>query len=195
MATAPPTGTRTPMGTVGDVSIIIVGGLVISWLAGFIGSIAFDSGEDGQATLYVVSNIAAAIAAGLLVVRHIRSGLILSGAGFAILLTLVGASSVVGYSGAGPEAVLANLAILFLPGLVLIAAQDWSPVWARAAAALAGLLFAIYGFDYVLGQEAADPDSPWLIAAYLAWAVAIAGWALTVREEGDAVTTARTDGF
>jgi hypothetical protein len=67
----------------------------------------------------------------------------------------------------------------------LIAAQNWAPIWSRGAAALAGLMFALWGYSTVLGDELPDVDSPMAIVGWIAFAVAAAGWVVTLRAEGE----------
>jgi hypothetical protein len=172
------------MGTVGSPTLWIMAGLAVAVLGGMLGSF-FDSGDDMQAILYSLGSVGGLIAGLLLAVRHARARLDLSAGGFAALGALSIAGAVAGYTGGGPEAVMGSLAILHWPAVWLIASQDWSPVWARAAAALAGLMFALWGYAYVLGDEPADTNSPMAIIGWIAFTVAAVGWVMTLREEGD----------
>jgi hypothetical protein len=90
---------------------------------------------------------------------------------------------VAGFGGPAADGVFVQLAILFLPAMWLIAFQDWSTTWARAAAAVSGLAFAVYGYMYTFGDDAPDTQSPVLIVAYLTFTVAIIGWSMTLRAE------------
>ncbi len=191
MATNVSRGSMPAMGTIGTPTLWIMGGLVLAVLGGILGSF-FDAGDDMQAILYSLSAIGGTIAGLLLLVRHARARLDLSAAGFGALGALGVAGAVAGYTGGGPESVFGSLAVLHWPAVWLIASQDWSPVWARAAAALAGLLFALWGYAYVLGDEPADTDSPLAIAGWIAFTVAAVGWVMTLREEGDDFTGVAT---
>ena len=191
MATAASRGGMPAVSTVGTPTLWALGGLIVSVLGGFLGSL-FDAGDDMQAILYSLAAVGSTIAGLLLLVRHARAGLDLSAAGFGALALLGVAGAVAGYTGPGSEAVFGSLALLHWPAVWLIAAQDWSPVWARAAAALSGLMFALWGYSYVLGDEPADPDSPMSIIAWVAFIVAAVGWAMTLREEGDGTPAAAT---
>lgn len=182
MATTASRGGMPAVGTVGSPTLWIMGGLVIAILGGMLGSF-FESGDDMQAILYSLASVGGTIAGLLLLIRHTRAGLDLSGAGFGALALLGVAGAVAGYTGGGPESVTASLAVLHWPAVWLIAAQDWSPVWARAAAALSGLMFALWGYSYVLGDEPANADSPMAIIAWIAFTVAAVGWLVTLREE------------
>lgn len=189
MATNAARGTMPDVGTVGSTTMWIVGGLAIAVIAGILGSF-FDSGDDMQSILYSLSSAGGLVAGMLLLVRHVRARLDLSAAGFGALGALAIAGAAAGYTGPGAESVAGFLAILHWPAMWLVAAQNWSPVWARAAAALAGLMFALWGYGYALGDEAADVDSPMVIIAWIAFTVAAVGWAMTLLAEGDETTTA-----
>ncbi|MFN2586900.1 MAG: hypothetical protein ABR613_02110 [Actinomycetota bacterium] len=191
MATNVSRGGMPAVGTVGTPTLWIMGGIAVSVLGGILGSF-FDAGDDMQAILYSLSAIGGMIAGLLLAVRHARSRLDLSAAGFGGLGVLAVAGAVAGFTGAGPESVFGSLAVLHWPAVWLIASQDWSPVWARAAAALAGLMFALWGYAFVLGDEAADVDSPMAIVGWIAFTVAAVGWVMTLREEGDAPAATTT---
>ncbi|HEV2757815.1 MAG TPA: hypothetical protein VG318_18805 [Actinomycetota bacterium] len=184
MATNVSRGTMPAVGTVGTPTLWIIGGLAVSALGGVLGSF-FESGDDMQAILYSLASVGGLIAGALLAVRHGRARLDLSAAGFAGLAILAVAGAVAGFTGPGPDSVAGALAVLHWPAVWLIASQDWSPVWARAAAAVSGLMFALWGYAYVLGDEPADTDSPMVIIAWITFIVAVVGWAMTVREEGD----------
>lgn len=177
------------VGTVGSTTMWIVGGLALAVVGGLLGSF-FDSGDDMQSILYSLSSAGGMVAGMLLLVRHVRARLDLSAAGFGALGALAIAGAAAGYTGPGAESVAGFLAVLHWPAMWLVAAQNWSPVWARAAAALAGLMFALWGYGYALGDEAADVDSPMVIIAWIAFTVAAVGWAMTLLAEGDDATTA-----
>lgn len=187
MATPVPPESRgaTQVGTVVSPGTWIIAGLAIAWVSGSISGIFFDSGDDGQSIFASVAALAGSSAAILLAVRHVRAGLDLSAAGFALFAIIGVASSAAGFTGPGADSVFASLALLHLAAMALIAAQGWSPVWARAGAALSGLVFAIYGYDFVLGDAPADPDSALLPIGYLLLLVAIVGWIMTLMAEGE----------
>jgi drug/metabolite transporter (DMT)-like permease len=145
----------------------------------------FDSGDDMQAILYSLGAVGGMIAGLLLLVRHSRARLDLSAAGFGALGILAVAGAVAGFTGPNAEYVSAYLAVLHWPAVWLIASQNWAPVWSRAAAGVAGLLFALWGYSIVLGDEAPDTDSPLMIIGWVAFTVAAVGWVMTLREEGD----------
>jgi hypothetical protein len=177
-------GNMPAVGTVGSPARWIVGGLIVAILGGMLGSF-FDSGDDMQTILYSLGAIGGMTAGLLLLVRHARARLDLSAAGFGALGVLAVAGAVAGYTGPGPESISGFLAVLHWPAVWLVAAQDWSPVWARGAAALAGLMFALWGFGYALGDEPVDPDSPMVIIGWIAFTIAAVGWAMTLLAEGD----------
>ncbi len=172
----------TSSGTVGSSTQWTIVLLTMTWLFGVIGSF-LDEGADGQLVLYSLSAMGMTGAGGLLAVRHTRAGRDLAAAGFISMAAWAIAVSVAGYTGDGNTAVTVSLSVLVLPGMLLIAAQDWSATWTRAAAALSGLAFAIWGYKYLLGDEAPDVESPILMAAYLFWTITVIGWTLTVRAE------------
>lgn len=179
--TTGPSGSAGPStGTPRQWILVAIPVLVVS---GFIASL-LDEG-DTQALLFAISSIASVVAAFLLAVVHLRAGRVLSGAGFAALGVLAIAGHVAGYTGAVPESIFGNIGLLFLPALLLVAAEAWSFIWARAAAALAGIGFAIWSFKVVLGGEPADIESPIVIAAFILFTVANIGWVMTIMAEGD----------
>ncbi|MDQ3982952.1 MAG: hypothetical protein M3271_09775 [Actinomycetota bacterium] len=190
MATSASGGGMPAVGTIGTPTMWITALLAVSVVAGLIGGIAFESGDDMQAILFSLTAIAGSLAGFLLAVRHIRRNLDLSGAGFGVLGALAVAGVVAGFTGPGADSVFGSLAILHWGALWTIAAQNWSPIWARAAAALSGLLFALYGYDYVLGDqlEPPDPESPLALIAWAAFTVAVIGWIMTLSAEGDDAT-------
>jgi hypothetical protein len=184
VATSASRGTVPAVGTIGSPILWIMAGLVVAVLGGILGSF-FDAGDDMQAILYSLGAVGSTVAGLLLLVRHARARLDLSAAGFGALGILGIAGAVAGFTGPGSESVFGTLAVLHWPAVWLIASQDWSPVWARAAAALSGLLFALWGYGYVLGDEAADVDSPMMIIAWIAFTVAAVGWLMTLMAEGE----------
>jgi hypothetical protein len=143
-----------------------------------------------QTILYSLGAAGGMAAGLLLLVRHARARLDLSAAGFGALAALSIAGAAAGFTGPGAESIQGFLAVLHWPAVWLIAAQDWSPVWARAAAALAGLMFAVWGYGYALGDEPVDVDSPMAIIGWIAFTVAAIGWAMTLLAEGDNAGTA-----
>ena len=184
MATSASRGTMPAVGTIGTPTLWIMAGLVVAVLGGMLGSF-FDAGDDMQSLLFSLAAVGSTIAGLLLLVRHARARLDLSAAGFGALGVLGVAGAVAGYTGPGSESVFGSLAVLHWPAVWLIASQNWSPVWARGAAALAGLLFALWGYAYVLGDEPADVDSPLMIIGWIAFTVAAVGWVMTLRDEGE----------
>jgi hypothetical protein len=160
-------------------------GLNVAWVTGMIGGIAFDPGDDAQKLLYSLAAMGGSMGAAVLAARHIRAGRELAAGGFVLIAIISIAETVAGFGGPGADSVFTQLAILFLPALWLTAFQDWSTTWARGAAGLAGLAFAVYGYTYTLGDKAPDSDSPILIAAYLLFTVAIIGWTMTLRSESE----------
>jgi hypothetical protein len=170
------------VGNVGDSKTWVLGGLAAVFIFGL--ALAFvDSGTDGALFAGSLTAIAGFMAASLLAVRHIRAGREMAAAGFAGLAILAIAEVVAGFSGAPADQVFVSLAILHLPVQALIAAQAWSPVWTRAAAALSGVVLAVYGYIYTFGDDPADPEHGLLIAGYSLLLITVIGWFMTVREE------------
>ena len=184
MATATGTGTG-EMGTVGNSALWGMIGLNVAWVAGTIGGTAFDPGDDAQKLLFSLAAVGGSMGAAVLAARHVRAGRELAADGFALLAIITIAETVAGFGGPAADSVFTQLAILFLPALWLIAFQDWSTAWARGAAALSGLAFAVYGYTYTLGDKAPDSDSPIVLIAYLLFTIAIIGWTLTLRSESE----------
>ena len=180
------TGTRTSeMGTVGSSALWAMIGLNMAWVTGMIGGIAFDPGDDAQKLLYSLAAIGGCMGAAVLAARHARAGRDLAAGGFILIVVISIAETVAGFGGPGADSVFTQLSIMFLPALWLVAFQDWSTPWARGAAALSGLAFAVYGYTYTLGDSAPDSDSPILIGAYLLFTVAIIGWTMTLRADAE----------
>jgi hypothetical protein len=177
-------GTMPDVGTVGSPTLWIVGGLAVAVLGGMLGSF-FDSGDDMQTILFSLGAVGGMTAGLLLLVRHARARLDLSAAGFGALGVLAVAGAAAGFTGPGAESVAGFLAVLHWPAVWLVAAQNWSPIWARGAAALAGLMFALWGYGYALGDEPVDTDSPMAIIGWIAFTIAAIGWAMTLLAEGD----------
>ena len=174
-----PSAATTPLS---EAKTWILGGLVLVIVGGIVGTF-FDQGTDGAAFFYSLAGIGGMAAGPLLAVRHLRAGRELAAAGFAAISIVLGAEAVAGYTGAGADSVLVSMSILHLPGLWLIASQEWSPVWARGAAAISGLAFAIWGYIYTLGDDVPDPEHWLLFVAWPLFIVAVVGWAMTVRDE------------
>ena len=181
MATTAPAGGRGTGGTLGSLADWVTVAIGINIVTGVIAS--FMDPGDTQAILFSLATIAASIAAGILTFWHAAAGRIFAAAGFATLGVVNVAAQVAGYTGDGPESVFGNVSLLFAPGLILIAAQNWSPTWARAAAGLAALLFAVWSYSFILGDDPVDIESPLLIIAFLSFIVAQVGWVLTLRAE------------
>ena len=184
MATNTSGGTMAGVGTVGTPTLWIIAGLAVAVVCGLLGSF-FDSGDDMQLILNSLASVGGMAAGLLLLLRHARARLDLSAAGFGALAVLAVAGGVLGFTGPNSEGVFVSLAILHWPATWLIAAQNWSPVWARAAAAVAGVLFALWGYGTSLGDEPVDIESPLVILAWVAFTIAVIGWVMTLREEGD----------
>lgn len=180
------TGTGAPnqVGTLVGSAMWAIAGLNLAWISGFIGSF-MDDGGDAQKLLYSLAAMGGTSAAGVLVARHIRGGRDLAAGGFAVIVAIGISEIVAGFGGPGSDAVFVQLAVVYLPALLLIASQDWGPVWARGAAAVAGIAFAFYGYTHSLGDKAPDSDNPAIIVAYLAFTIAIIGWSMTLASEGD----------
>lgn len=172
--------------TVGTPTMWAIGGLAVAILGGMIGSF-FETG-DTQAILYSLGTAGGMVAGLLLAVRHARARLDLSAAGFGALGVLSAVGVMGGYTGQGSEIASGLIAVMHWPAVWLIASQGWAPMWSRAAAAVAGLLFALWGYGFVLGGEL-DVDSPLVIAGWLAFTVAAAGWVMTLLSEGDNPST------
>jgi FtsH-binding integral membrane protein len=181
-STAPASSAGTEVGTMGDSRTWILGALAVTFLAG-LALAFFDSGSDGALFAGSIASMGALAGASLLTVRHLRAGREMAAAGFAGMAVLAIAEVVAGFSGAGADQVFVSLAILHLPAQALIASQDWSPLWTRAAAALSGVVLAIYGYVYTFGDDPADPENAILIAGWILLLIAIIGWFMTVREE------------
>lgn len=175
------------MGDVGTPKQVTQAAIALSVVGGILGSF-FDDGSDGALLFFSLAGLGVMAYAPLLAVEHIRAGRVLAGAGFAALVITIPASAVAGYSGPGADAVFVSISLLMLPGLLLLAAQDWGAVWGRGAAALAGLLFAIWGYVNLLGDDLPDSDDPLLVIAWIAFTIAEISWFLKLNESESAPT-------
>ena len=182
-STASSPAARTDVGSLGESRTWILGGLVLVFFFGLMQAF-FDSGSDGALLAASLTNLGGLTASSLLAVRHLRAGRELAAAGFAGMAIFAVCEAVAGFSGAGADQIFVTLAVLHLPAQALIASQDWGPMWARAAAALSGVVMAIYGYTHIFGDDpGGDPESPVLIAAWVLLLIAVVGWIMTVREE------------
>ncbi|MGH2753340.1 MAG: hypothetical protein ACRDLB_02800 [Actinomycetota bacterium] len=182
MASTASSSSGTEVGTVGDSRTWILGALALIFVFGL--SLAFfDSGSDGALFSTSIASMSGFTAGALLSVRHLRAGRDMAAAGFAGMAILSIAEVVAGFSGPSPDQVFVSLAILHLPAQALIASQDWSPLWTRAAAALSGVVLAIYGYVYTFGDDPADPENAILIAGYVLLLITVIGWFMTVKDE------------
>ena len=179
-ASSPAAGAE--VGNVGDSRTWIMGGLVLVFVFGLLQAF-FDSGTDGALLAGSLTNIGGLTASSLLAVRHLRAGREMAAAGFAGMAIFAVAEAAAGFSGPGADQIFVTLSVLHLPAQALIACQDWSPVWARAAAALSGVVMAVYGYTKIFGDGLADPESPVLIAGWVLLLIAVIGWFMTVRDE------------
>ena len=183
-ASAPRTGGG--VGTVGTPTLWAIAAINLAWVSGILGSF-FEEAGDAQTILWSLASMGGLTGASLLAVRHLRAGRDLAAAGFAAFAIVSAAEGVLGFSGEGNTGVSVSMAILHLPVGLLIASQDWSAIWARGAVALSGVLFAIYGYQYWLGDqtELPDVDSPLAIAGYITLTIAIIGWTMTLMAEDE----------
>lgn len=181
MATASSTTTGS-RGNLVDSAMWAIAGLNLAWVTGVIGSF-MDEGGNSQRFLYSLAAMGGTSGAAVLAARHIRAGRELAAGGFA-LMVVIGVSEVVaGFGGSAADTIFVQLAVLYLPAMLLVASQDWAPAWARGATAVAGIAFAFYGYTHTFGSKAPDSDNPAVIVAYLAFTVAIIGWSMTLLSE------------
>jgi hypothetical protein len=181
------TETRARAAGTGDVVSSATWGIVglnLAWITGVIGSFA-EEGRNLQELLYSFAAMGGTSGAAVLVARHVRAGRELAAGGFA-LMTAIGVGQVLaGFGGGAADGIFVQLAVVYLPALLLIAAQDWGPMWARGAAAASGLAFAFYGYTRTLGDKAPDSDNVAVLVAYLFLTIAIIGWSMVLRSETD----------
>ena len=152
---------------------IVVGGLAVGAVLGFAGN--FLAGTT-QSILWAVSAMGLIVAAVTLALR-LATGHPLAAVGF--LLLALGETRVLNPTDVPTgEASFAAGAFLYAPALILIAASGWSPVWARAAALLAGVVFGAHALAFFAGA-AVDSAGPVAQIGYTVLMIAIAGWVIT----------------
>lgn len=158
---------------------VIMGGVATGVVLGLAGN-AFEAGTARDA-LHALSSMGLVVAAALLAVRMARAGHGTAAGGFAIFAVAeMMIWSTGGASQPGAEATFAMAVLFSAPGLTLIATSPALAPWARVAGAVAATLFAVHGARYLGGADVSSQDG--LVgAAYLALAIAAAGWAWSLR--------------
>ena len=169
------------IGSQGEASItatVTAAALVLAAVLVILGNF-FEEYSDTQNLVWGLGALGLSIGGLLLALRMVAVGRHLEAAGF----TLLAIANVALF--AGPRAseaadyVLYQLALVMGSGLLLVAVGGWGPSWARIAAALSGIGFAIMGVVTTAGADSADFE--WAIAiGYVPLVVALVGWALDI---------------
>lgn len=155
---------------------IILGGLVVGALLGFGGN--FVEPGEAQDVLYGLSAAGLIVASVLLVLEHLSTGHRFAAAGFALLA--LGETRVLNPADVpGGEASFAAGVLLYAPGLLLIAASTWAPLWARVTGAVAAVAFATHSVIYLGGGEI-DSTGPVAGIGYTLLTITVMGWILAV---------------
>lgn len=154
---------------------LMIGGLAVGAVLGLAG----DQLPVGSAhvLLLLVSSVGLVVGTALLTCWHLRRGRALVGAGFAILTVAEMLIWATGGPVVGDEASFAAGVAFYVPALLLVAVPAVLPVWARAAAVLAGVAFGALATVALTGGAPAPVLQD---AGYGLLTLSLVGWALDV---------------
>ncbi|MFC0681750.1 hypothetical protein ACFFGH_28295 [Lysobacter korlensis] len=156
---------------------VLVGALAVGAVLGFAGNF-LPRGGDLQSVFYAVSAAGLILGSVLLALRRAAAGDPLVAAGFGLLA--LGETRVMNPVAApGSEESFAVGVLLYAPGLLLIAASAWAPVWVRVVGALAALPFGGHALMYLSGAEVSSAG-PVASVGYGLLTLTVAGWIVTV---------------
>lgn len=164
-------------------TMLILVALTVGWVGGALGALSAD-GSAVQGLFWWASSMGIVAGASLLAARAAKGGWEFGAAGFGVLAI---AEVVIWSGGPHPEgagvASFAGGTMFYWPALWMIAFADWSPMWNRVVTFVAGIVWAVYGFQWLLGH---NPDPYGNIpagAGYGLLSLAMIGWSLTVWKE------------
>lgn len=160
-------------------SNVIVGGLIVGALLGFVGRF-LPEGMPLEGA-WAVSGLGLMAAYVLLAARHTRASEDEIAAGFVLMAIGEGVLFSALASGVqGSQTAFAGGASIFFLALLLIGLPDGFALWTRAAGVIAGLLFGAAALQIYAGQEVLATTSPVVGAAYGMLTVAIVGWIIAL---------------
>jgi len=128
-----------------------------------------------QTVAHGVSSLGLVVGSALLALSFLRRGRDAIAAGFLVLAV---AEIALGNNGREGEIALTGFAasvMFYAPALLLVSAPPAFPLWSRAAGALSGVAWGVYGGLFLLGSPP-SPDGPVAIAGYALLTVALVGW-------------------
>jgi hypothetical protein len=151
-------------------------GLVVGAVLGVAGT--FASSASVRGLLWGVDGVALVVAGALLTIYHLSRGNNLVAAGFLVFVageTLVLATAAASLDASGP--IFASGAALWAASLVLVSLPGIMPIWVRAVAIAAAVLFSIVAVQMFLGHALNALSRPLPFLAYPLLAVTMFGWA------------------
>lgn len=168
--------------------MLIVAGFAIGAVFGFAGGIAGPGGANSL--LYAISSAGLIVGCLFASLAAYERGMPIRATGFACL-ALAEAVMHSGTGGANTESAFAGGALLYVPALLLIAAEAGLSLITRAAGALAALPFAVHSIAFYLGAEVSYAG-PLAVGGYAVLAVAIIGWIVAALRAPSLRAIART---
>ena len=151
-------------------------GLVIGGALGMAGTFAPSASLRGF--LWGLDGTALIVSTALLTLHHFRRGNDIVAAGFLVFVageTLIVAGSAMDLAVSAP--LFAAGAGLWAAALLLVSAPDVMPLWLRAVAAVAAVLFAIVAAQMFMGQPLTPLSQPLPFFAYPFLVATLLGWA------------------
>ncbi|MDP9252435.1 MAG: hypothetical protein M3O80_05460 [Chloroflexota bacterium] len=167
---------------------LIVAGLAIGAVFGFAGGIAGPGGANSL--LYAISSAGLIVGCLFATLSAYERGMRVRAAGFACL-ALAEAVMHSGTGGANAESAFAGGALLYVPALLLIAAEAGLSPITRAAGALAALPFGVHSVAFYLGADVSYAG-PLAQGGYVLLSLAIIGWIVSALRAPSPRRIART---
>ena len=151
-------------------------GLVVGAIFGVAGT--FASSVSLRGLLWGIDGVALVIASALLTIYHLNRGNSLIATGFLVFVageTLVLATAAGPLDASGP--VFGSGAALWAASLTVVSVPRVMPLWVRAVAIVAAVLFSIVAVQLFLGQPVDALSRPLPFFAYPLLAATMLGWA------------------
>lgn len=151
-------------------------GLVVGAICGVAGT--FASSASLRALLWGIDGVALVVAGALLTIYHLGRGNNLIASGFLVFVagqTLVLATAAAPLDSSGP--VFASGVALWAASFVLVSVPGVMPLWVRAVAIAAAVLFSVVSVQLFLGQPLDALSRPLPFFAYPLLAATMVGWA------------------
>lgn len=150
--------------------------LILGAVLGVAGT--FASSASLRGILWGIDGVALVVAGALLTIYHVSRGNNLLAAGFLVFVageTLILSTAALPLDSGGP--VFGAGVSLWAAALVLVSVPGTMPVWVRATAFIAAVLFTIVGIRLFLGQPIDALSRPLPFFAYPFLAATMFGWA------------------